>query len=84
MHHLDAYRLQAAEDLVALDVDLFFEEGAVTVIEWADKVENAIPPHAFWLRFRVTGPTARFLSIGVRRENALSDEIRSFLREFSQ
>jgi len=84
MHHLDAYRLRAAEELVALDVGIFFETGAVTVIEWADKVESAVPARAVWIRFRVTGPTSRFLSVRARDESALSVETRRFVREFSE
>ncbi len=51
--HFDFYRLDSAEDLVALGWDEYLEAGGVVVAEWADKFPELIPPDAVWLAFSV-------------------------------
>jgi tRNA A37 threonylcarbamoyladenosine biosynthesis protein TsaE len=40
---MDAYRLEGAADAVDLDLDRMLEDGAL-LIEWADRIKNALPP----------------------------------------
>jgi len=48
--HIDAYRLMGSDDLLALDFHAMVgKEGNVTVIEWADRIEDAVPKNAAWL-----------------------------------
>ena len=51
--HLDLYRLEQPEEVLAIGLDDYLESGSVTVIEWADKFEVLIPSGARWVRFRV-------------------------------
>lgn len=54
--HIDAYRLNSADDLAALGVEEFFENtGTVTVVEWADRVEQLLPPRSICLCFNQSG-----------------------------
>lgn len=48
--HLDAYRLDNAKDADALDIDLLLEQGPV-MVEWAQKIEEALPRERLWLKF---------------------------------
>ena len=43
VYHFDAYRLGGSDDLVALGAYEFFECGGVCVVEWAERVEDALP-----------------------------------------
>lgn len=44
LYHMDMYRLQGARDAVAFGVDDFLDDPeAVTVIEWAERVESILP-----------------------------------------
>jgi tRNA threonylcarbamoyladenosine biosynthesis protein TsaE len=43
LEHLDAYRLGSADDLEAVGFQEMVGEGRVTCVEWADRVEAALP-----------------------------------------
>ncbi len=42
LHHMDAYRLQDAGQAQLLDLDAMLENGAL-VIEWAERIKDALP-----------------------------------------
>lgn len=48
LHHVDAYRLTAGEEFVALGGDELLGDDAVTVIEWGERILDVLP--ADWLR----------------------------------
>ncbi len=41
--HIDGYRLEGAPSVVWLDVDWVFSSKKVTVIEWANQIEDCLP-----------------------------------------
>jgi tRNA threonylcarbamoyladenosine biosynthesis protein TsaE len=49
LSHLDAYRLKNSREADALDIDLYLEQGPL-VVEWAQKIEKALPPERMWLK----------------------------------
>ncbi|RYD25849.1 MAG: tRNA (adenosine(37)-N6)-threonylcarbamoyltransferase complex ATPase subunit type 1 TsaE [Verrucomicrobiaceae bacterium] len=51
--HFDFYRLDSADELIALGWDEYLEAGGVVVAEWADKFPDLIPTDATWLAFSV-------------------------------
>lgn len=53
VHHVDAYRTETFTELMELGLPELFEEGGVTVIEWADKLSPLLPPRT--IRVRITG-----------------------------
>ncbi|MDD2258137.1 tRNA (adenosine(37)-N6)-threonylcarbamoyltransferase complex ATPase subunit type 1 TsaE [Candidatus Falkowbacteria bacterium] len=51
--HVDAYRLQSSKDLLALGVREYLDSPTtVTVIEWADLVEDLNPRRATKIKFK--------------------------------
>lgn len=54
--HIDAYRLRSAADLAGLGFEEQAED-AVAVIEWADRVIDALPADRLW-RVRLSHPAA--------------------------
>ncbi len=42
LYHIDAYRLESADDFERLGVDDLYYPESVVLIEWADRVETAI------------------------------------------
>ena len=48
--HLDAYRLKDSAEAEALDIDELLVRGPL-VVEWAEKVEPALPEEKLWLKF---------------------------------
>jgi tRNA threonylcarbamoyladenosine biosynthesis protein TsaE len=57
--HLDFYRLESAEELIALGWDEYLESGAVVVAEWGDKFPALLPPDTQWLEFSIAADGGR-------------------------
>jgi tRNA threonylcarbamoyladenosine biosynthesis protein TsaE len=54
--HIDAYRLHTTEDLAVIHWDeLLADSGNLIVLEWPEKVADAIPTDAISLRFDIDG-----------------------------
>lgn len=50
--HIDAYRLMSGEDMETFDFkNLVTSPDIIAVVEWADRIKDAIPDHAHWLYF---------------------------------
>jgi tRNA threonylcarbamoyladenosine biosynthesis protein TsaE len=47
--HVDLYRLQGAADLADTGFEEYLSGGGVVVIEWADKIREAVPDGAVWI-----------------------------------
>ena len=58
LFHLDAYRLADVDEFEELGPDEFREAGAV-LIEWADRVAEALPADRLTLSLAATGETSR-------------------------
>jgi len=62
--HLDAYRVTGAEDFESIGFAEFLEEpGAITVVEWPDRVAPLLPPATIHIRIEPTGPNRRRIQI---------------------
>jgi tRNA threonylcarbamoyladenosine biosynthesis protein TsaE len=59
IYHCDAYRLRSARELWELGIEELFASEAITLIEWADRVADALPAEYLEVRIEVTGDTSR-------------------------
>lgn len=76
IHHIDAYRLGSSEELSAIGFEELLTSGCVVLIEWADRVADAMPPEALWIEIETPNENSRVLSlrtVGVE----LADRLRS-------
>jgi tRNA threonylcarbamoyladenosine biosynthesis protein TsaE len=74
LYHLDAYRLNNAREAEDLDVDILLESGLL-VVEWAERIREALPPGHLWVTLRWIDDEQRdlvFAARGSRYENVLS------------
>jgi len=54
LHHLDAYRVADEDEFLELGVEeLFDDEQAWTLVEWADRVADVMPQETLWLDIRI-------------------------------
>lgn len=53
IYHIDLYRLQQLEDIVALGLEEYLEGDGVCVIEWADRMGGLLPEN--YIQVRITG-----------------------------
>ncbi len=51
LYHLDAYRLNSALEATDLDLEAMLSTGPL-VVEWANRVQAALPPEGLWLKMR--------------------------------
>jgi tRNA threonylcarbamoyladenosine biosynthesis protein TsaE len=72
LYHVDAYRLHGAEDIEALGADEFMNSGGVTVIEWADRVADALPRRCLWITGRHVDVRHRRYQLSAESGHALT------------
>jgi tRNA threonylcarbamoyladenosine biosynthesis protein TsaE len=75
LYHLDAYRLAGAEEAEDLDLDTFMDSGPL-VIEWADRIQTALPEDGLWISLVWVDQEQRDLVVtarGAHYQSLLSD-----------
>lgn len=61
LHHMDLYRLDHGEEDLGLEE--YFEGQGVTVIEWADRIAERLPPERLNINIQVTADNDRTLTL---------------------
>lgn len=69
--HFDTYRLSDAEELYAIGFDDYLAEDAIIVVEWAERVADALPNERLELHFCGSGDEPRVVTI-----NAIGERYR--------
>jgi tRNA threonylcarbamoyladenosine biosynthesis protein TsaE len=64
-YHLDAYRLNGAAEAEDLDIDVMVESGPL-VVEWADRIQTALPETCLRVSLRWVNPEQRDLVFSAR------------------
>ena len=59
LYHFDAYRLDGPNDMLDIGADEMFYGDGVSVIEWADRVRDVLPPDRLEVHMRVAGECDR-------------------------
>ena len=52
LYHMDAYRLGDSDGLLEIGFDEYVSRDGVVVIEWADIVEDILPPGTIWIKIQ--------------------------------
>jgi tRNA threonylcarbamoyladenosine biosynthesis protein TsaE len=63
IYHWDAYRLNDVDDFLQLGPEECFESEALVLIEWADRIVEALPTDRIEIHVEVTGDTTRTFQI---------------------
>jgi tRNA threonylcarbamoyladenosine biosynthesis protein TsaE len=61
LYHIDFFRLQAAKEIELTGYDEYICGEGVTVIEWAEKIEDALPEKYFRIELVVSGKNKRLI-----------------------
>ncbi len=59
LYHFDAYRLSGAAEFQDLGAAEYFAEPSVCVVEWAERVEEALPTERIHVQIDIRSETAR-------------------------
>lgn len=68
MLHMDAYRINHAEEVDELDLFERVEAGEVLLIEWADRIERQLPDIDVWIKMTPTDDQTRSFEAAARSE----------------
>ena len=60
LYHMDVYRLEN-ENIDNLGIEEYYEKGGVTIIEWADLIEDYLPSERLDIKFKVIDENTRVL-----------------------
>ena len=58
--HFDVYRLASLDEFLALGSEEYFDGDGVCLVEWADRVAEALPRRSWWIRITRDGESRRF------------------------
>ena len=67
LYHMDVYRLED-ENIDNLGIEEYFNKGGVTIIEWADLIEDYLPEERLDIIFKVIDENTRVLVLRPRGE----------------
>ena len=70
LYHFDAYRLRGAADLEGIGASEIFGGEGLSLVEWADRAPQALPPDRLEVNLEVTGPESRRLTFEARGPQA--------------
>lgn len=69
VYHFDIYRLNNIQEVIDLGYEEYFYGNGVTIIEWADKIEELLPKKCIRVYLKIAGENERKISIGDRDGN---------------
>jgi tRNA threonylcarbamoyladenosine biosynthesis protein TsaE len=65
LYHLDAYRLSSAIEAIDLDLETYQTSGPL-VIEWAERIQTALPPECLLVHFNWVDENQRDLTFSAQ------------------
>ncbi len=68
--HVDAYRLADEDEFLALGPEEWFASGALTFVEWADRVAACLPRDRLTVAIGVTGDEVRRITVSAHGDAA--------------
>jgi tRNA threonylcarbamoyladenosine biosynthesis protein TsaE len=78
LFHVDAYRVGDAAEALGFGFDDYLNDAGVTVIEWAERIRDALPTEHLWIEFRYISETKRAILMQARGSHyqQLVDELK--------
>ncbi len=69
LYHFDAYRVQTPDEFVELGFEEYLHGEGITCIEWADRVEDLLPPDTIHIQFHHVAPSKRRVTLGAPNDS---------------
>jgi tRNA threonylcarbamoyladenosine biosynthesis protein TsaE len=63
LFHIDLYRLDSAQQALAIGIEDYLNGNGVTVIEWAEKIASLLPEQTTRIRIESLGETTRRIEV---------------------
>lgn len=77
IYHFDAYRLRNSDEFFELGADEYFDANALSFVEWAEKVQDAVPDDRLDISIQPIDETSRRFTLATRGDldSKLENEI---------
>lgn len=59
LYHMDCYRLSGTEEVDTIGLDDILDTNGVVLVEWAERIQDALPEERLWVDLRVIESTTR-------------------------
>jgi tRNA threonylcarbamoyladenosine biosynthesis protein TsaE len=63
LYHIDLYRLDRIEEIIDLELEQYFNDERVCVVEWAEKGKEVLPHENLLIKLEYTSPTDRLITL---------------------
>jgi tRNA threonylcarbamoyladenosine biosynthesis protein TsaE len=63
LYHIDAYRLNGADNFTSLGGEEYIYGNGITVIEWSERITASLPENTLNIRIEITGNDSRDIHI---------------------
>ena len=70
IYHFDAYRIADLDEFAELGPEEYFDGDGICIVEWADRVKDALPPDRIEIEIQVIGENERLFSVAALGEAA--------------
>lgn len=81
LFHFDVYRLSGAEEFLRSGLDEYFDRGGVCVIEWGEKIADAVPMDPIRVMITGTGSQRKILISFPVGQSARKDRLMNRISE---
>ena len=61
LYHMDVYRTNGKTE--GLGIEVYFDKGGVTIIEWAEMIEDILPSERLDITIKITGENNRVIVV---------------------
>ncbi len=79
LFHIDAYRLRGPDEALGIGLEDYLGGDGVCVVEWSEKIAEALPLERMWIQFRYIDEGKRGLLI-----HASGDRYEQMLKQFRE
>lgn len=62
LFHFDLYRMNSADDFLAMGFEEYFSRGGITLIEWPEMIFHLLPENIFHIDIQTVSETERIFS----------------------
>lgn len=63
LFHIDLYRLNSAQEALDIGIEEYLNGNGICLVEWAERIEELLPPRAIRVRIKILSETARRIVI---------------------
>lgn len=63
VYHFDTYRVESVEEFLDLGAEEYFDSDGICLVEWADRVEEALPEKLLRITLSISGPESRTIRV---------------------